>query len=212
MKTNEERTKSKIDSVEFISDKLDTPIVKYFWQASSLSGSKQASTHKFFRKIQAFEHFSDHEVFLFSKFLHVRKFESNEIIFREGDGGFGFYIIFNGNVNIYTDEYEANSEELKSMNFVTQLEKLQYFGELSLLERHNRRNASAVSQGITTLLAIYKPDLEELIEKYPVVGAKFLQTLSLIVAGRLQTIAKQFRILKDKHNIESDQNAIKEKV
>lgn len=212
MNTNEEKTKSKIDSVEFISDKLDTPIVKYFWQASPLSGSKKASTHKFFRQIQAFEQFSDHEVFLFSKFLHVRKFESNEMIFREGDGGFGFYFIFNGSVNIYTDEYETNSDELKAMNFVTQLEKCQYFGELALLEPHNRRNASAVSQGVTTLLAVYKPDLEELIERYPVVGAKFLQTIALIVASRLQNIAKQFRTLKDKQNIQLGQNANKEEV
>jgi CRP/FNR family cyclic AMP-dependent transcriptional regulator len=212
MNTNEEKTKSKIDSVEFISDKLDTPIVKYFWQASPLSGSRKTSTHKFFRQIKAFENFSDHEVFLFSKFLHVRNFESNEMIFREGDGGFGFYFIFNGSVNIYTDEYETNSDELKAMNFVTQLEKCQYFGELALLEPHNRRNASAVSQGVTTLLAVYKPDLEELIERYPVVGAKFLQTIALIVASRLQRIAKQFRTLKDKQNIQLGQNANKEEV
>ena len=66
MNTNEEKTKSKMDSVDFISDKLDTPIVKYFWQASPLSGSRKTSTHNFFRQIKAFEHFSDHEVFLFS--------------------------------------------------------------------------------------------------------------------------------------------------
>jgi CRP-like cAMP-binding protein len=98
------------------------------------------------------------------------------------------------------------------MNFVTQLEKRQYFGELALLEPHNRRNASAVSQGVTTLLAVYKPDLEELIERYPVVGAKFLQTIALIVASRLQNIAKQFRTLKDKQNIQLGQNANKEEV
>lgn len=212
MSTNEEKVHAKKDSVEFMADKLDTPIVKYFWQASPLSGAKQTSIHKFFRKIKAFDQFSDHEVFLFSKFLHVRKFESNEVVFREGDGGFGFYLIFNGNVNIYTDELEENSEELKSMNFVTQLEKYQYFGELSLLESNNRRNATAVSQGVTTLLAVYKPDLEELIERYPVVGAKFLQTLSLIVANRLQSIAKQFRILKDKHNKLLESDASKEEV
>lgn len=212
MNTNEEKTKSKIDSLEFISDRLDTPILKYFWQASPLSGAKNTSVHKFFRKIQAFEHFTDHEVFLFSKFLHVREFESNEIIFRENDGGFGFYLIFQGNVNIYADEYEENSKDLKAMNFVTQLEKYQYFGELSLLELNNRRNASAVSQGVTTLLAVYKPDLEELIERYPVVGAKFLQALSLIVSNRLQSIAKELRVLKDKYNKEMSSNAIKEEV
>lgn len=193
--SDEQKIKSKEKSVEFLSDRLSIPVLKYFWQASPLLGSKQTSTHRFLRKIEAFENLSDYEVFLFSKFLHVREYNSNEAIFREGDGGFGFYLILSGHVNIYT-ESEVNGGEDTELNFVTELEKYSHFGELSLLEKQNCRNATAITKTQTTLLAIYKPDLEELIERYPVVGAKFLQALSWIVSRRLNKIAQEIRKLK----------------
>jgi len=192
-KSDEQKIKEKDKSVEFFADRLSIPVLKYFWQASPLLGSKQNSTHRFLRKVEAFENLSDYEVYLFSKFLHFREFNSNEAIFREGDGGFGFYLILSGNVNIYTESQDGEETEL---NFVTELEKYSHFGELSLLEKQNCRNATAITKNQTTLLVIYKPDLEELIERYPVVGAKFLQALSWIVSRRLNKIAQEIRKLK----------------
>lgn len=195
MSSNEEQAKDNLNSTDFASDRLSTAIIKYFWQASPLARTKKNSIHRFFRKIEAFENLTDYEVFLFSKFLHVRNFDSNEIVFKEGDGGFGFYLIYSGAVNIYT---HADSPDPTEMNFITELDKYNHFGELSLLEKQNNRNATAITKSETTLLAIYKPDLEELIERYPIVGAKFLQALSWIVAKRLNGIANELKKLKSK--------------
>jgi CRP/FNR family cyclic AMP-dependent transcriptional regulator len=177
-------------------DRVNIPIIKYFWQASPLTGSKNTSFHKFLRNISCFDHFSDYELYLFTKFLHIRNYAPKEVVFKEGDGGFGFYLIFDGNVDIYTASSSLSNEQ--DLNFVTQLSKFSYFGELALLEQQNKRNATAISAKATTLLTIYKPDLEELIERYPVVGAKLLQGLSTIVSKRLNAIANELKITKEK--------------
>ena len=65
-------------------------------------------------------------------------------------------------------------------------------------ENQNRRNASALSKGQTSLLVIYKPDIEEMIERYPLIGAKFLQSVSVIVAQRFERVTNEIRILKEK--------------
>ena len=68
---------------------------------------------------------------------------------------------------------------------------------MALLEQQNKRNASAISKGNTSLLAIYKPDLEEMIERYPVVSAKFLQSVSLIMAMRFNRVTEELKVIKE---------------
>ena len=180
------------------STRLNIPIAKYFWQASPLSGDRKKSVHKFFRKISSFNDFSDLELYTFSKHLHLREFETNEIVFSRGEGGFGFYIIFDGTIGITLSDKHQVLDADAEVKYLTELEKYNYFGELALLEDQNRRNASAISLTKSTLLAIYKPDLEELIEEHPVVAAKFIKTLSYIVAKRLQAMASELKFYKDK--------------
>lgn len=208
MSTEEELKLSKEDQ-KFNDDRISIPVVKYFWQASPLAGSKRTSIHKFLRRIACFDHFSDFELFTFSKFLHLRNYAAQEIVFKEGDGGFGFYLILDGTVDIFTNSSTHSTDT--ELNLVTQLSKFDYFGELSLLEQQNRRNATAITAKSSTLLTIYKPDLEELIERSPVVGAKLLQGLSTIVSKRLNAIALELKLSKEKIKKLED-NANKEEV
>ena len=55
-----------------------------------------------------------------------------------------------------------------------------------------------MSKGNTVLLTIYKPDLEEMIDRHPVIGAKFLQAISLIVAMRFINVTEELTELKEK--------------
>lgn len=191
-----EEIKKNLDKTNLNEDRVNVPVIKYFWQASPLAGSKNTSLHKFLRKVNCFDQFSDFELYQFAKFLHIRNYSPQEVIFKEGDGGFAFYLLFDGVVDVFASGTLTNSEE--NFNLVTQLGKYDYFGELALLEEKNKRNATAVSNKTTTLLTIYKPDLEELIEKYPVVGAKFIQSLSTIVAKRFNAIAIELKSIKNK--------------
>ncbi len=184
---------------DLIESRLNIPTIKYFWQVSPINRSKEDNVPKFLRSIKIFDTFTDYELKKFSHFLHERNFLDNELIIEEGSTGFGFYIIYSGHVEIFTKRnrlVEGQSKLCQQM--IVDLTKYEYFGELSLLEDQNKRNASAVSRGVSNLLAIYKPDLEELIERYPIIGAKFLQGVSFIVSQRFNRIALEVRTLKEK--------------
>ena len=89
----ETQVKKNSGDPSFVNDRLNIQLLSIL-QASPLSHSKNNSIHNFLRQIKVLEGFTDYELRIFSQFLHRRNFSSNEIIFKEGDTGFGFYIIF----------------------------------------------------------------------------------------------------------------------
>jgi CRP-like cAMP-binding protein len=187
------------DIKKFKNDRLDIPSIKYFWQASPLATNKHKSIPKFLRSIKVFEHFSDYEMKLFSDFLHERIFGTEEVIIREGETGYGFYLVFSGKVEVYTKrERTVDGVQETYQQSIAKLSKYETFGELALIESQSKRNATVVSKGNSKLLAIYKPDIEELIDRHPVIGAKFLQAMSLIVAKRFNQVAEELRTIKEK--------------
>lgn len=184
---------------QFGEDKLKIPALKYFWQVSPLSSGKVNNIPKFLRALKVFEQFSDYELKVFSSFMHQRHYVNDEIVIKEGDSGFGFYLIFSGNIEIFASRTIVEDGKVESDDqFVIRLSKYEYFGELALLEQQSKRNASAISKGSSTLLCIYKPDLEEMIDRHPVIGAKFLQAIALIVAMRFNSVTNELRNSKDR--------------
>lgn len=196
MSSFEEEMRLKHGSEEYEETKLNIPIIKYFWQASPLSRAKKNSIHNFLSKINVFRHFSDYELWHVTQFLHMRHFSAGEIIFKEGDGSFAFYLVYSGNVDILAN-YNSKTSDQEVVS-ITSLAKSDYFGELSLLETNTLRNATSMAKDNVTLLAFFKPDLDELIEKYPVIAAKLLQAVSMIVAQRFNNIANELKIANEK--------------
>lgn len=183
----------KLSKGEVSLERLEISILRYLWDASPISFKE--SYHDFFKKISVLNSFSDNEIRLFAKFLHRREFTSNEVIFKQGDSGYGFYFIFNGAVNIFANHTQMNEEQ---GDFVIRLEKHQYFGEMGLLEEFNRRSATVVAAENTVLLGIFKPDLDKMLEIYPVLGAKFLRETALIMANRMGQLTREIVAMKKK--------------
>lgn len=177
-------------------DRLDIPLLKYLWDASPLSFQSEDNYHDFFKKISVLNSFSDNEIRLFTKFLHRREFQADEAIFKQGDSGYGFYFIFKGSVNIYANHLNSNFDERGE--FIIRLDRRQYFGEMGLLEEFNRRSATVVAAENSVLLGIFKPDLERMLELYPVLGAKFLRETALIMANRMGQLTREIMSLKKK--------------
>ena len=201
MSSHEDEMKKvvELNAANFKKDRININTLKYFWQVSPLSTGKRSSIPKFLRNNKLFDNFSDYELKKLSHFMHQRIFADEEVIIEEGDSGFGFYVIFNGNVEIYSKRNRiVDGVTNVWQQFVINLSKHEYFGELSLLEKQNIRNATAVSKGSSILLGIYKPDIEELIERYPLIGAKFLQSISLSLAQRFKIVTVEIRALKEK--------------
>lgn len=187
------------DNEAFKRDRLNISAVKYFWQASPLAKSRIKTIPKFLRRVDIFEDLSEIELRIISKFLHPRAYTDNEPVIREGKNGFGFYLIYDGKAEIFTRQTVTKDGQSESFQqYVTELSTYEYFGELALLEKNDKRNATIIAKGTTSMLAMYKPDLDELISRYPVIGAKVLQSLSLIIARRLVRVAEELKNFKKK--------------
>ncbi len=205
----EKEITEKIENNDDLPQKLDISMVKYFWQANPLSSRKGSNLPKFLRKIEVLKNFSDNELRILSKFMHLRTFENKEVVFRQHDLGVGFYLIYSGHVDVVVDSNkEVDSER---SNYLLSLERRDYFGELALLQENSARNATVVARGSSTeLVGIFKPDVELLISNYPIVAAKLLQSVSLIIANRLFSVTREVRELKYKlSQVEVGKNASK---
>lgn len=178
--------------------KVDISFLKYFWQANPISFSNEMSIPKFLRKLKVLKNFSDHDLRIFSKYLHVRKFQNGEKVFQQNQAGVGCYFIFSGNVDIFVDDVLNNSLEGQApgMQHIVTLDRFDYFGELALLQENSMRTATAVAQNSCILLVILKPDVDEMISESPIVAARFLQSISLIVSNRLYTMTNTVKALK----------------
>lgn len=178
-------------------ERLKIPMLKYFWQASPLAVNRGSSIHQFLKQISMFKNFSDFEIWTLTKYMHMRKFSPREIVFKEGDSGLGFYVIFEGRIEIYSKRAE-DIEDSEKVSRVADLHKYDYLGELSIIDSSRARNATAVASEATSLLAIYKPDLDELIENHPIVAAKFLQSVAIIISNRFYAVTNDLKLLKEK--------------
>jgi CRP-like cAMP-binding protein len=196
------------DVERFEENRIRIPILKYFWEASPLIANKKQGIHKFLKSMNILNNFTDLELLQLTRFLHLRSFLPGEIVFNEGDSGLGFYLIYAGNIHLYINKVIGHSENQSDSNYlkVTSLQKGNYLGEQALLEDNNKRSATAIAYDNVILLGMYKPDLAELLERHPRVAAKFLQSLSMIIAKRLFSVTTEMRCLKEQlADVESDE-------
>ena len=164
-----------------LSKKIDFGMMKYLWMANPLSKVRRDSIPRFLRNVELLKNFSDNELRILSKHMHSRKFSESDIIFREGEIGIGFYFIFSGLIQLSKADY---GNDVGEEEFLI-LDEFSYFGEMALLQDGTPRSATAFAKSQCELIGIFKPDLEHLIEKYPVIAARLIQSISLALADRL---------------------------
>lgn len=181
-------------------EKVKISMLKYFWQASPLSLSRNKSLHLFLKKMEMFKDFGDYEIWTLTKYMHQRSYSHNEIIFKEGDFGLAFYIIHSGSVQIYAKKPDDLEEGfvVTKMTRITELNAYDYLGELSLIDTHRKRTATALANGNTVLISIYKSDVDEMIRRHPVVAAKLIQSMASVVARRFVSVTEDLKLAKEK--------------
>lgn len=170
-----------------LSKKIDFSMMKYLWMANPLSSARKDSIPKFLRNVELLKNFSDNELRILAKYLHNRKFSEGEIVFRAGEIGIGFYFIFSGTIELSHDDLES---DVNSEKFLV-LDEYSYFGELALLQEGNQRTATALARNKCELVGIFKPDLDNLIVRHPVIAAKLIQSISIALADRLYFLTNE---------------------
>lgn len=164
----------------------------FIWNISALSSKDGVNIPRFLKDLSIFQDYSIGQLNDISNQFYVRTFEEGEIVFNNGDLGLGFYIIVNGSIKLIT----GSQEDRDSKSAEILLEKGDYFGELSLLQERSERNATAVAQESTLMLGLFRPDLDVLIHTRPHMAAKFLQTISGIIANRFLNLSRDYHRLK----------------
>ncbi len=86
----------------------------------------------------------------------MKIFQEQDYIFKEGETGEEIYIILSGRVGLYINS--ADSTQIK----VSQLESGDFLGEISLLDDPTR-NASAIAERETTVIAVTKDNFQSVI-------------------------------------------------
>lgn len=186
--------------------RIDVSLFKFLWQTNFLSQDSN-NIPRFLRELKLMEIFSDTELKIVANYFHLRTFTPSEVIFEQDDVGFGFYIIFQGHVDIMvrntSPEEEKNSENpnQETLIQVARLEKGDYFGELALLQDNSLRTATTIAYDHTVLLGMFKPDMDELMEMHPLIAVKMLKIISMILANRITNVTSEIKALKYKISI-----------
>ena len=132
------------------------------------------------KKNPLFENLNGKELKLINSLSHQRSFISGEFVFQKGKG-LGMYIILSGKVNILHSDSDN-----KEASVISQLKTGDFFGELCLVQEKGYHHVSAQAVEESKLLGFFRPDLLNVTEKHPSMGARILMNLGEILGERLQ--------------------------
>ena len=125
---------------------------------------------------------SSKELEVIAAFAEAKVYDANQVIFHEGVPGETLYIVLEGKVRIEKHIPGVGAEALAI------LERGDFFGEMSIVDSAPR-SASAIAHAPgTTVLAIGKSSLDELLQKRGEGAHAFLLVLCRILSTRLREI------------------------
>jgi len=114
----------------------------------------------------------------------VRNYRKDEVIFHEGDGGDGLFIVVQGSVRI--SKRSATGEEALAI-----MEPHAFFGEMALID-FSPRAADAVANEPSDLFFIPLKELRSLIEAHHQIALKVLYALCEVLAQRLRETNERY--------------------
>ncbi len=169
-------------------------MLKALWEGLYKETSK--GTAAVLRENILFRDLSARELKFVANTVHIRNYRAKETIFRQGQTGFGMYIIESGTVHISVKSDPQNNDQEETM--LTTLESGDFFGELALVEENGKRSASAVAGTDARLIGFFKPNLFDIIQRRPSTGVKISLRLNEVLGKRLIETNRSLTLLNDK--------------
>lgn len=166
-------------------EEKDVEKVDPFWGnlfKGLLSSENEAETDLLAR-IPIFKELSKRELRTVGGVLYDRNYEAGENIFKMHQPGAAMFIIKKGRVQIVLDEDDENPTVLAELN------EGNFFGEIALLE-NSPRSASAYAVTNTELLAVFRSDIEHLMQREPYIAARIMKQLAVVIGIRLKETNK----------------------
>ena len=149
-------------------------------------GTQQESLAEVLQKIPLFQDLTPKELKILERLVHIRNYKTGEPVFVETEPGVGMYVIRRGSVDIV-----LNHRSEKPL-VLAELVSGDFFGEMALLG-DTSRSATAVAREPSELIGFFHPDLIEVINVHPSMGAKISLGLAKTLAERLRFTNEQVR-------------------
>ncbi len=130
------------------------------------------------RAVFAEQRLSSMEINFLASLSRHERFDSGEVIFREGDEGDALYLVLDGQVMISKLINGVGEEALAFLG------RGAYFGEMALID-HDRRSATAKAHGSAVVLEIHREVVEGLLHIEHVSSTRLLRLLCSLIAERL---------------------------
>lgn len=166
-----------MDKTNGVDGKQDTLWGNVF---SSLGFQKNDSKTRVLKSIPIFNELSNRELKLISKLVYERKYSSGESVFEINQPGAAMFIIEQGIVQIVRPN--ISGEEIILAN----LGNGEFFGELAMLD-NSPRSATAKAAAASSMLAIFREDLDKFLKDNPEIGVKVLKKLAIVIGLRLKS-------------------------
>ena len=151
---------------------------------------RKTSLAEILANIPLFNTLTPKELRVLEKVVHVRTYKPGDTVFVETEPGVGMYVVRSGRVNIVLQHRTDNRIVL------AELEPGDFFGEMALMG-DTARSATAVAVDDVELIGFFHPDLMEIINLHPQMGAKISFGLAKTLADRLRFTNTQLREIWD---------------
>jgi CRP-like cAMP-binding protein len=149
-----------------------------------------AQMHALIPKCPLLENFSPAEVHLLAHFMHVYRAEPGAEIIREGDGGDFMLMILEGRVEVHKRD-RWNTQQL-----LASVEAGRTLGEMSMIDGEPRF-ATCLAAERTLIAVLDRESLARIIVEQPLLGAKILMELVLMLSQRLRATSQRLLGLLD---------------
>jgi len=149
------------------------------WENIFKKRSEESETVLALQGVPIFHELDKNELREIEKLVHHRTYTKGEQIFSQGQPGLGMYIVLSGQVNIVRHDQEGNKLILASLS------QGSFFGDMSLLD-DAPRSATAEAGELSQIIAFFRPDLFDLLNRQPKTGIKIITGVANVIATRLR--------------------------
>ena len=175
---------------KFVADKL-------LWE--TLGRWKRSSPEldriQFLKTVPFFDRLSNRQLKTVSDIMFERNYDTDESIFEEGQPGAALFLILDGKIAI--EIFRETSTRLAV------LERGAFFGEMALLD-DTPRSANARALEPTRTLALYRNDLNGLMDRHARTACQIYRSLASMIGDRLRSTNElvQMKISADTARLE----------
>src|ERR1700757_4841516 len=133
---------------------------------------------QFLKTVPFFDRLSNRQLQTVSDIIFERSYDSDESIFEEGQPGAALFLILDGKIAIEICRETSTTR-------LAVLESGAFFGEMALLDE-TPRSANARSLERTRALALYRNDLNELVDRDAKTACQIYRSLAGMIGDRLR--------------------------